>query len=163
MALIASMAALVGAVPVRAATPRVGAPAPPLVLRMLDGQTLDLAELRGKVVVANVWATWCGPCRAEMPMLNAFFLAHRSQNLLLVGLSVDRSRDKREVGKVMSAFAYPAALLSEARTDELDEPRVLPITYVIDAAGVVRSVFGGTGAPLTSQALDDAVRPMLQP
>jgi thiol-disulfide isomerase/thioredoxin len=163
MAMIASMAALVGGVPARAATPRVGAPAPALVLRTLDGQSLDLAQFRGEVVVANVWATWCGPCRAEMPMLNAFFLAHRSRNLLLVGLSADRSRDKGEVARVMSAFAYPAALLSEARVDRLDEPRVLPITYVIDAAGIVRAVFGGTGAPLTVQALDDAVRPLLQP
>jgi hypothetical protein len=61
----------------------------------------------------------------------------------------------------MSAFAYPAALLSEAKVDKLDDPRVLPMTYVIDRTGVVRAVFGGTGTPLTAQRLADAVDPLL--
>ena len=73
--------------------------------------------LKGKVVVVNVWATWCGPCRAEMPMLDAFYRAHRSQGLALIGLSADRSRDLAEVRKVMAAFAYPAGLLSQATID----------------------------------------------
>jgi thiol-disulfide isomerase/thioredoxin len=131
------------------------------VVPSLDGQALDLARPPGKVLIVNVWATWCTPCRAEMPMLNAFYLAHQSQGVRLVGLSADRTRDKGEVRKVMSAFAYPAALLGEAKTDGLDEPRALPVTYVIDGAGVVRAVFGGTGTPLTADLLEAAVRPLL--
>jgi hypothetical protein len=96
-----------------------------------------------------------------MPMLNAFYLRRRDGDVVLVGLSADRSRDRRDVETVMSAFAYPAALLSEARVDRLDQPRLLPMTYVVDKTGVVRAVFGGTGAPLTAARLDDAVRPLL--
>ena len=153
--------ALANGLPALAATPKVGSPAPPVIVRTLDGQDLDLAQLPGKVVVVNVWATWCAPCRAEMPMLNTFYLQHHGANFLLVGLSADRSRDKGDVKKTMSAFAYPAALLSEAKVDRLDESRVLPMTYVIDKTGVVRAVFGGTGTPLTAQLLADAVRPFL--
>jgi cytochrome c biogenesis protein CcmG/thiol:disulfide interchange protein DsbE len=144
-----------------AATARVGAPAPALVLKTLDGQPLAVAALRGKVVVVNVWATWCGPCRAEMPMLDAFYRAHSGGDFVLIGASADRTRDIGDVRKVMAAFAYPAALLSQARVDNLDEPRVLPLTVVIDKSGVVRAVFGGTGTPLTTQLLTAAVAPLL--
>ncbi len=147
--------------PAWAATPKVGAPAPALTVRTLDGQDIDLARPSGKVVVVNIWATWCGPCRAEMPMLDAFGRAHAGAAFLLVGVSADRTRDKGEVRKVMSAFSYPAALLSEARVDKLDEPRVLPLTYVIDKGGVVRAVMGGTGSPVTSRRLEDVVGPLL--
>jgi len=147
--------------PARAAEPRLGAPAPAITVRTLGGQEIDLTRLEGKVVVVNIWATWCAPCRAEMPMLNAFYLQHESGDFLLIGLSADRSRDKPDVIKVMNGFGYPAALLSEARVDKLNEPRVLPMTYVIDKTGIVRAIFGGTGKPLTAQLLGDAVKPLL--
>jgi thiol-disulfide isomerase/thioredoxin len=158
---LASAGALALCAPALAATPRVGAPAPAVTVRTLDGETLDLTQLRGKVLVVNVWATWCAPCRAEMPMLDAFYRRHRDAGVVMVGLSADRSRDRRDVATVMSTFAYPAGLLSEAKVDKLDEPRVLPLTWVVDATGVVRSVFGGAGTPLTAEALEAAVAPWL--
>lgn len=142
----------------RAASAKVGAPAPAMVVRTLDGQTLDLASLRGRVVAVNVWATWCAPCRAEMPMLDAFYRAHRAEGFELVGLSADRSRDIAEVRKVMSAFSYPAALLSQAKVDDLDQPRVLPLTYIVGRDGVVRAVFGGTGKALSEADLAAALQ-----
>jgi cytochrome c biogenesis protein CcmG/thiol:disulfide interchange protein DsbE len=147
--------------PTWAATPRVGAPAPALTVRTLDGKDIDLAHPSGNVVVVNIWATWCGPCRAEMPMLDTFSRAHAGRAFLLVGVSADRTRDKGDVRKVMNAFSYPAGLLSEAKVDKLDEPRVLPLTYVVDKDGVVRAVFGGTGTPVTAALLDVVVRPLL--
>jgi thiol-disulfide isomerase/thioredoxin len=149
------------AAPASADLPRVGAPAPEVVVKALDGQTIDLAALRGRVAVVNVWATWCGPCRAEMPMLDAFYRAHRGQGVALIGLSADRSRDLADVRKAMSAFAYPAALLSQARTNTLGDQRILPVTLVVDRTGVVRDVFGANGVPLTQGALEAAVRPLL--
>jgi len=141
-----------------AAVPKIGAPAPAMVVRLLDGQTLDLASLKGKVVAVNVWATWCAPCRAEMPMLDAFYRAHQAEGFELVGLSDDRSRDLAEVRKVMSAFSYPAALLSQAKVDDLDEPRILPLTYIVGPDGVVRAVFGGSGKALTEADLATALQ-----
>lgn len=140
---------------------KVGAPAPAEAVRSLDGQEIDLAALKGKVVVVNVWATWCAPCRAEMPMLEAFWRQHRDQGFVLLGLSADRSRDKGDVKRVMSAFSYPSGLLSEAKPNQLGEPRILPLTFVVDKAGVVRAVFGSDGTPLTEEKLKLAVEPLL--
>jgi thiol-disulfide isomerase/thioredoxin len=157
----AAMTLAIGNGPAAAATPRVGAPAPRLVVRTLSGDELALTKATGKALIVNVWATWCTPCRAEMPMLNAVFLEERNKGVALVGVSADRSRDMGDVRKAMASFAYPAALLSVARVDDLDEPRVLPVTYIVDRAGVVRAVFGGTGTPLTRELLDAALKPLL--
>jgi thiol-disulfide isomerase/thioredoxin len=139
------------------AAPRVGNPAPPFVGQTLDGQAFDLGALRGHVVIVNLWATWCPPCRAEMPMLDAFYKAHQGEGLALIGLSADRRRDLDEVRKAMGGLGYPAALLSGAKTNGFGSPGVLPITYVIDAGGKVAAVLNGADAPLTAAALADAV------
>jgi len=154
---VAVAIALAAACSAAAAPPKVGAPAPAMVVRTLDGQTLDLAALRGKLVAVNVWATWCAPCRAEMPMLDTFYRQHRDAGFVLVGLSADRSRDIGDVRRVMSAFAYPAALLSQAKVDALTAPNVLPMTYLVGRDGNVRAVFGGTAKPLTQADLEAAV------
>jgi thiol-disulfide isomerase/thioredoxin len=161
MAAAAALLALATAAPASAGLPRVGAPAPAVALKALDGTPIDLARLKGKVVVANVWATWCGPCRAEMPMLDAFYRAHRDEGVALVGLSADRSRDLPGVRRVMAAFSYPAGLLSQASVNRLGDQTILPLTLVIDRKGVVRSVFGANGTPLTEPLLEAAVKPLL--
>jgi cytochrome c biogenesis protein CcmG, thiol:disulfide interchange protein DsbE len=147
--------------PARADLPRIGERAPEVAVRALDGRAIDLAALRGRVAVVNVWATWCAPCRAEMPMLDAFYRTHRDQGVALVGLSADGPDNLAAVRKVMSAYAYPSALLSQARTNALGDQRILPVTYIVDRSGVVRAVFGANGVPLTEAALEAAVKPLL--
>src|SRR5690348_11413618 len=71
----------------------IGQPAPALVVPQLDGKTFDLASERGKVVIVNFWATWCSPCRAEMPLLDSFYQRYRTRGLVLIGVSVDRSEE----------------------------------------------------------------------
>jgi len=151
------LAALLLAIAGPTAAQTVGAPAPALVGQTIDGKPFDLAKLRGHVVVANVWATWCTPCRVEMPTLDAFAKAHRAEGVVLVGLSADRLRDAATVDRVMSAFSYPALLLKAAKTDGFTPPNVLPVTYVIDAKGIVRSALIYTDKPLGEADLDAAV------
>jgi len=140
-----------------ARAPAAGEPAPAFVGVAVDGAPLDLAALRGHVVVVNLWATWCGPCRAEMPMLDQVYREHRAQGLVLIGLSADRRRDVGAVRKVIATVSYPAAMLSAARVSGFGEPSVLPVTYVIDGSGVVRGVFPGAPRPLTREALEAAI------
>jgi cytochrome c biogenesis protein CcmG, thiol:disulfide interchange protein DsbE len=143
---------------VTADSPVIGKPAPALVAPELDGKTFDLATERGKVVIVNFWATWCGPCRAEMPLLNRFYLEHRAQGLALVGVSVDDRHDSKEVAEVMRQFAYPALLAPTARVNGFGPPLAVPMTWVIDAQGVVRARLVSA---VTERALSEAVLPLL--
>jgi thiol-disulfide isomerase/thioredoxin len=158
-ALIALAALVAGVAPALAGQgTEVGAPAPALVAPELDDKLFDLAAERGKVVIVNFWATWCGPCRAEMPLLNRFYLAHRGQGLALVGVSVDDRHDRKEVVDVMRQFAYPAVLAATAKSNGFGPPPAVPMTWVIDAQGVVRARLVSA---VTEQALEQAVLPLL--
>ena len=161
--LLLSAAGLLGlSAPVRAAPPTVGRSAPALVVPQLDGHVFDLAKLRGQVVLVNFWATWCSPCRSEMPTLNAFYRRYRSRGLDVLGLSIDEPMDAAQVRQVMRQFSYPAALASAARTDGFGEPIAVPVTYVIDSGGVIRAQLQAQGpAGVSREALEQAVLPLL--
>ncbi len=139
----------------------VGQTAPALVLQQLDGQPFDLAAERGKVVIVNFWATWCPPCRAEMPMINDFYRRYHSQGLELIGVSADRPHDRSEVAKVMQSLSYPAAILDDAKTNDFGSPDQLPVTYVIDRGGIVRAIFTPDDKALSAADLDASVLPLL--
>src|SRR6185437_10868801 len=148
---------------VQAAPPAVGEPAPQLVVPQLDGHEFDLAKLHGKVVLVNVWATWCSPCRGEMPTLDRFYRRYHSRGLDLLGLSIDEATDAASVQQVMRQFSYPAALASKARVNGFGDPIAVPITYVIDARGVIRAQLQAEGpSGVSEQALAQAVLPLLK-
>jgi len=123
--------------PARAA-PEIDKAAPALVVTELDGGTFDLAKLRGKVVLVSYWATWCAPCRKDMPKLDAFYRRYHPQNLEIIGISVDRQSDLKKVRKVMASLAYPVAVLKDVSVDGFGKPEGVPITWIIDADGKVR-------------------------
>jgi thiol-disulfide isomerase/thioredoxin len=138
-----------------------GDAAPALKGTTLDGKPFELAALKGKVVVVNLWATWCGPCREEMPSLDAFAGQYAARGVVVVGLDEDDPKDADEVRKVMAAFHYPALMAANAATDDFHQPRVLPMTYVIDARGVIRARLWPAGTPVTAASLEKAVTPLL--
>ena len=140
--------------------PEIGRPAPALIVQRLDGTRFDLAALRGKVVILNYWATWCAPCRAEMPVLEAFYRRYAEQGLVLLGLSVDDAHDRRAVADVMRQFSYPAALASDAKPDGFGPPLAVPTTLVIDSAGIVRARLM-SGAAVSTESLTQLVVPLL--
>ena len=145
-----------------AASPTIGQPAPPLIVPQLDGHEFDLASLHGKVVLVNVWATWCSPCRGEMPTLDAFYRRYHSRGLVLLGLSIDEAPDAAQVRQVMRQFSYPAALASAARANGFGDPVAVPVTYVIDGHGVIRAQLQADGpSGVSRQALEQAVLPLL--
>ena len=149
------MRALAGDAPVR-----VGERAPALVVPRLDGAVFDLAALRGKVVIINFWATWCSPCRAEMPQLDAFYKRYRARGLELLGVSVDDAQDRDAVVRIMKSFSYPAALAAAAKVNDFGAPVAVPMTWIIDATGVVRARLIA-GNAVTAQSLEQAVLPLL--
>ncbi len=140
----------------------VGHPAS-LVVPELDGNRFDLATLRGKVVIINLWATWCPPCRAEMPALDAFYRRYHPQGLEMLGLSADRASDRAEVVKIMKSFTYPAAMLDDATANDFGSPAALPVTYVVGRDGVVRARLTPDQTSLTEDVLAKIVIPLLAP
>jgi len=120
-------------------------PAPDLSLKTMDGQTLNLAEQKGKVVLVNFWATWCGPCRREIPDLVDLYSELKSDGLVIVGIAVDR--DGEEVVKPFvekQTINYPIVLDPDQSTEKhFDAMYGLPTTYVVSPEGkIVQRVTG---------------------
>jgi thiol-disulfide isomerase/thioredoxin len=122
---------------------------------------VDLASLRGQVVIVHFWATWCPPCREEMPVLDAFYRAHHGEGLEIIAASIDRKRDLSDVRKAMKDFAFPAVLVAEAKSNGWGTPDAMPLTYVIDATGVIRSVVRPGKGTLTAEQLAAQVGSLL--
>jgi thiol-disulfide isomerase/thioredoxin len=139
------------------AAPHIDEAAPPLVLTTLDGSTFDLTKQRGKVVMVNYWATWCAPCRREMPKLDAFYRKYQSQGLEIVGISIDFERDLEKARKAARGIAYPIALAKAITTNGFGMPEGVPITWIIDTDGKVRDRF----IEVRDELLNDIVVPLL--
>jgi len=139
-----------------------GAEAPPIEARLLDGSAFSLAAQAGKVVVVNLWATWCAPCRAEMPALDAYYRQHRDEGLVLLAVSMDAPNDEAKVRDVMRDFAFPAALIRDANIKGYGRVWRLPLTFVVDRGGILRKYdwYGDPG--LDGALLDATVTPLLR-
>ncbi|HCU23854.1 MAG TPA: hypothetical protein DF383_02460 [Deltaproteobacteria bacterium] len=124
--------------------PKIGDPAPDFSLSDRRGQSTTLSEFRGKVVLLNFWATWCGPCQHEMPSLEALYERYREKNFVVLGVSLDE-----EGWVAIDAFLkqvpvqFPILLDSVQKTSELYQVYRIPETYLIDAQGKIVDKFVG--------------------
>ncbi len=120
-----------------------GEAAPPFSGNTLDGQPIGLAGLRGKVVVIDFWASWCAPCKEEMPVLERLWRKYRDQGLVVVGVSVDNElpNAKTFIGQVKVTFPIVHDA-KHAIADRYSPPR-MPTSLIVDKAGKIRFVHGG--------------------
>jgi thiol-disulfide isomerase/thioredoxin len=135
--------------------------APPVVLKDLRGRTVRLTDFKGKVVLLNFWATWCPPCRAEIPELIRWQREYGSKGLQIIGVTYPPT-DRRKVRSFLRAFkvTYPV-LLGDRKTKALfDAGETLPFSVVIDREGKVRENIEGILLP---EEFDEKVKPLLEP
>ena len=151
------------ALPVSADELPVGRPAPPLTLHALDGAEISTDSLRGKVVILHFWATWCVPCREEMPLLSDYMARHGGQGIAVLGFSLDNPGALSEVRKFASALNFPVGLLGSAWAGGYGRMWRLPVTFVIDRDGVLRhDGWQDDQQPLTRESLEKVVTPLLR-
>ena len=132
-----------------------GSKAPLVQAEQIDGSTFKLEESLGHPVVLNFWASWCGPCRAEVPHLNEVHRELRAKGGQVIGMSMDQA-NSQQVAMLAKRLGihYPVA---PANTSAVNAYQVqsLPTTYVIDSEGIIRSSFvGGVSASQILDALD---------
>ena len=118
----------------RSSALRVGTPAPPTTLVTLDGERIDLEALRGQVVLVTFWATWCAPCRVELPLLSRYATQHRAA-LRVLGFSLDAPAQLAEVRRVAQTLSFPVGLLERSQAQGYGRIWRLPVSFVIDRAG----------------------------
>ena len=120
--------------------PRVGNRAPDFALRSLDGRTIRLSELRGKPVMVNFWASWCPPCRNEMPAFEKAYQRYRSQGMEFLG--VDVQEDAETVRKFVQENGYSWLFLldSDGKVSRSYQVSGVPTTFFIDREGIIRDL-----------------------
>jgi len=134
----------------------------PLSATTLDGGHFSLPDEKGQVVIVNFWATWCVPCRAEMPALDSYYRAHHDAGLEMLAISLDADGSRNRVAKVAEAYHFPVAMLRDTRIDRATLPTALPATriYARDGTLVYQSPLRDA-KPLDQAALERLVTPLL--
>lgn len=148
--------------------PEVGQPAPGYTAVTLDGDSVSLEGVRtrapgGKVVLLNLWATWCAPCRAETPFLQSLYEEHRDRGLEIVGISMDTRNALPQVREFVDEFGVTYTILHDGAMVGMELYQVLglPATFLMDRDGVIRWMMYGPVSE-TNQTFLNALEDALQ-
>lgn len=148
--------------PTRANSLVVGKPAPPITLTTLDGQQIATASLRGKVVIVTFWATWCEPCREELPLLSRYASEHKARGLVVLGFSLDTPDELAKVRAVADTLSFPVGLLGDPHVPGYGRIWHLPVSFVIGRDGrLVDNGWKDSNPVWTSGRLQRIVTPLL--
>jgi thiol-disulfide isomerase/thioredoxin len=132
-----------------------------IVAPLLDGGTFSTADTRGRVLLVNFWATWCAPCRAEMPEIESYYQARRQAGLEVLALSVDDLADEAKVRSVARSFSFPVAMMKASRLTGFGRIWRMPVSAVFDRAGRLVRQDWFIQPRLDAAALDTVIHPLL--
>ena len=135
----------------------VGQPAPPFKLRLIKGGEVTLDQLRGQVVVLNFWATWCVPCRKELPALDSYYELRKDAGLRVFAVTTEDSLQPYKLKKLFDVMHIDPVRSIKGPYSVLDEG--VPTNIVIDRKGVVRYAKAGA---LTTERLNEVLTPLLR-
>lgn len=142
--------------------PQTGFLAPDFSLTTLDNQPVRLSELRGKVILLNLWASWCPPCKAEMPALERTYQAYKDQGLvvLAVNSTIQDSRSAAQTFMEANQLTFPVPLDTQGEVTRLYRVQSLPTTFFIGPDGMIREVV--IGGPMSEALLRSRVENLLK-
>ena len=142
--------------------PQVGFTAPAFSFQALDGQRENLADLRGRAVVLNFWASWCPPCRAEMPAVQTVYVHYRDRGLVVLAVDAGAQDSPANMQTFLDGFAHSYIILRDesGALNRLYAVGALPTTYFIGRDGKVHDLV--IGGPLSEAGLSARVEALLQ-
>ena len=134
--------------------------APDFTLPDLEGNSLTLSDFKGRVIILNFWATWCPPCRREIPDFVELYEKYKDEGLVIIGVSLDRG-DSRSVKQFSKNYKinYPIVLGNVTVTQDYGGVRAIPTTFIIDRKGNVKEKYVGYQPRAT---FENAVKKLLE-
>ncbi|MES2961161.1 MAG: TlpA disulfide reductase family protein [Pseudomonadota bacterium] len=133
-----------------------------LFIKTFDGKFFDLQEKIGKVVIVNIWASWCLDCRKEVLILDELYQEYKDQGLEIIGISIDKKRDRKNAMSVAHTLKYPNGMFVEASKISLEEPDAIPLNYIFDRNGNLVATLNGDGGELTKQDFEKIIKKLLK-
>ncbi len=147
----------------RIPAPRQDFAAPDFTLQTLTGESVRLSDLRGQAVLVNLWATWCPPCRAEMPVIQKMYEEYKGQGFTVLAVDMTFQDDAAAVQPFVQQhrLTFPVLLDPSGVTARQYELRSLPTSFFIDRQGIIREVV--IGGPMSEALLRTRIETILQP
>lgn len=144
--------------PVGPAIVQQGEAAPNFILPSMEGVPFSLDQQRGQVVIVNMWATWCPPCKAEMPMLDAFHAAHAEKGVLVLAVNNEETPETVRAFISEAGFTFPVLFDQYGQIQDSYGVQGLPTTFVIDRNGLIQYIHLGE---ITEERLLEVIEPLL--
>lgn len=140
--IVALIATTALALPALAANPT-GGPAPQFTLASRSGANVSLAQYKGQVVMLNFWASWCGPCRQEMPLLDSIYKQYHRMGFTLIGVNVEPDSNAANQWLKETPVSFPVLYDKESKVSKMYDVAGMPSTVIIDRTGKVRVLHRG--------------------
>jgi cytochrome c biogenesis protein CcmG, thiol:disulfide interchange protein DsbE len=141
---------------------RLGRTAPPATLVQLDGQRVSTTDLIGHVVILTFWATWCAPCREELPLLSDYAARHAAQGLTVLGFCLDTPDKLADVKRIAQGLSFPVGLFGASSAPGYGRIWKLPVNFAIDRRGLLVDNGWKDKDPVwTADRLEQVVTPLL--
>jgi cytochrome c biogenesis protein CcmG/thiol:disulfide interchange protein DsbE len=141
---------------------RIGEPAPLATLVALDGQRISTSELLGQVVILTFWATWCGPCREELPLLSAYATQHANEGLTVLAFTLDSPDELRKVQPVAQSLNFPTGFLANSSLPGYGRIWRIPANFAINREGqLIDNGWKDKESSWTAERLERIITPLL--
>jgi cytochrome c biogenesis protein CcmG, thiol:disulfide interchange protein DsbE len=142
--------------------PHAGFLAPDFTLSTLDGGEISLADFSGQPILINLWASWCGPCRAEMPAMQAMYEMYKADGFMILAINATNQDNLKDVSEFVDEFdlTFPILLDSNGDVSIAYQLQALPTSFFVDKIGIIQEVV--IGGPMAEAMLETRIQTLLE-